>query len=249
MGEFKKVKVYATLVTRDFMRIETRNSMLSDLRNLPKVSGNGEALPPESKSIGETPPKLVPFEELGELAALFARGGKVSRLQRRLNRLKNKKCKVAAAKGTIACIDDNDQVYLGVDFLSEILEHPDGEAILAGVMAHEWGHACAERPDSAKVQQMNWNEIFAERRSHEAFADEMSGKLLALLGYEAEPVIGFLTSQKDTHNLKYHDQSVRAELIRKGFAQEKQKQNLAKDLFKDSTYPNNYTSTIVDDDL
>lgn len=234
------------------MRIETTNSALTNLRNAPKVTENGPQGEVQSnKSIGETPPKLVPFSELGTLAALFSRGGKVSRLQRRLNKLKNKKCKVAAAIGTIACIDDNDLVYLGVDFLKNIFKdgQEDGEAILAGVMAHEWGHACAERPKSEAVQQMNWDEIFAERRSHEVFADEMSGKLLALMGYSIEPLIKFLTSQKDTHNLKYHDQSTRVAVMRKGFAEEKRKQTLAKDLFKTSTYPNNYSSTLIDDDV
>ena len=234
------------------MRIETTSSALTNLRNAPRVTESGpQGDVQQNKSIGETPPKLVPQSELGRLAALFARGGKISRLQRRLNKLKNKKCKIAAAKGTIACIDDNDLVYVGVDFLSEIFAdgNEDGEAILAGVLSHEWGHACAERPKSEAVQQMNWNEIFAERRAHEVFADEMSGKLLALMGYSIEPLVKFLTSQKDTHNLKYHDQATRVEIMRKGFAEEKRKQTLAQDLFKTSTYQNNYTSTLIDDDV
>lgn len=233
------------------MRIETSSSALTNLRNAPKVQSGGAEGTPQPKTIGETPPKLVPQSELGALAELFSRGGKVARLQRRLNKLKNKKCKVTAAKGTVACIDDNDLVYLGVDFLKEIFEKfPDtAEGVLAGVMAHEWGHACAERPKSADLQQMSWDEIFAERRAHEVFADEMCGKLLALMGYDVEPVIQFLTSQKDTHNLKYHDQNTRVDIIRKGFAEEKRKKTLAQDLFKTSTYSNDYTSTLLDDDI
>lgn len=231
------------------MRIEGSNSALTNLRNAPRISTQGAEGQPQPKSIGETPPKMVPMEELGVLASLFAKGGKVSRLKRRLNKLKNKKCKVVPATGTIACIDDNDLVYVGVEFLEAILNEEDGEAILAGVLSHEWGHACAERPDPEKVQQMNWNEIFAERRAHEAFADEMSGKLLALLGYSPDPLIRFLTSKKDTHNLKYHEQTVRADLIRKGFQQESRKKDLAKEIFKTDTYQNNYSSTLIDDDV
>ncbi len=231
------------------LRIENQGTTLANLRNAPRVSSGAQEGQLQSKSIGETPPKIVPFSELGDLAALFGASGKVTRLRKRLNRLKNKKCKVSAALGTIACIDDNDMVYLGIEFLEEVLQREDGDAILAGVMAHEWGHACAERPNGERVQQMNWDEIFAERRSHEAFADEMSGRLLALLGQSPEPLVGFLKSLHDTHNLKYHDNTTRETLIRKGFAEENRKKELAREIFKTDAYQNNYSSTILEDDL
>lgn len=234
------------------MRIEGSNSALTNLRNAPKITTRSTEGQPQPKSIGETPPKVVPLESLtSSLAALFARSGKVSVLKRKLNRLRRKKCKVVPAKGTVACIDDNDLVYIGVDFLEEILrEYPDDwDEILAGVMSHEWGHASAERPKPEDLEQMNWNQIFAERRSHEVFADEMSGKLLSLMGYSPEPMIKFLTSKKDTHNLKYHDQKTRVDIIRKGFKQEERKKELAKDLFASGSYHNDYNSTLIDDDV
>ena len=77
----------------------------------------------------------------------------------------------------------------------------------------------------------------------------MSGKLLALMGYSPEPMIGFLKSLHDTHNLKYHNNATREDLIRKGFQEETRKKELARELFKTEAYQNNYSSTILEDDL
>ena len=229
------------------MRVEGSNSALTNLRNAPKVgSGKATAGTLARKSLGETPPVRVPMDQLGALAALFAHGGLVSRLKRKLNRLKGKKCEVVPAKGTIACVDSQDIVYLGVDFLSENLDHED---VIAGVLAHEWGHTCADRPEEGDIQHLNWDEIFELRRAHEVLADELSGRLLALLGYKPDGLIGFLLKiGKNTHNLKYHSPRVRAEIIRRGFNDEKRKMQLARDLFGSSLYSNDHVSQLIEED-
>jgi hypothetical protein len=230
------------------MRIEGSNSTLTNLRNAPKVtSGSSGEASQAPKSIGETPPRIVSLADIGSLAGLFAKGGVVSKLKRKLNKLKRKKCKVTPAKGTIACIDEDDLVYLGVEFLEEF---QDDEEVLAGVMAHEWGHSCAEKPKKQEIERLNWDEIFALRRSHEVLADELSGRLLAVMGYKPDGLINFLMrGKKRTHNLKYHEQEVRKQIILKGYHEEGQKIRLANELFPAESYRNDYHSILIDDDL
>lgn len=188
------------------------------------------------------------MDQLGSLAGLFARGGLVSRLKRKLNRLKGKKCEVVPAKGTIACVDHDDTVYLGVEFLAA---YHDQEDVIAGVLAHEWGHTCAEdRPGGDDIQHLNWNEIFELRRAHEVLADEISGRLLALMGYKSDGLVNFLLgSDRGTHNLKYHSPKVRAEIIRRGHHDETRKMRLARDIFGKSQYYNDHTSRLIEEDL
>lgn len=229
------------------MRIEGSNSALTNLRNAPKVGSGQVTGKTQPKSLGETPPIRLDMSQLGPLAALFARGGLVSRLKRKLNRLKGKKCEVVPAKGTIACVDGSDTVYLGVDFLAEYFDQED---VVAGVLAHEWGHTCADRPKEGEIQHLNWNEIFELRRAHEVLADEISGRLLALMGHKPDGLIRFLLeSDRGTHNLKYHSPKVRAEIIRHGHHDETRKMQLARDLFSKSHYFNDHTSRLIEEDL
>lgn len=195
------------------------------------------------KSLGETPPIKLDINDIGRLAVHFASGGIIDRLKKRLNYLKNKKCRVVPAKGTTACIDDKDLVYLGVEFLSQYEGDPE---TLAGVMAHEWGHSCAHKPTSEEIQELNWDEIFEMRRAHETLADEISGRLLFLMGYSPEGIINFLNKGKATHNLKYHSADVRSQIVRYGFESEKRKADLARQLFPNSMYENNYSSSLLD---
>lgn len=226
------------------MRIEGSSSALINLRNAPKVSG-GQAKPTDTvKNFGETPPIAMSLGEIGELASLFAPGGIVAKLKRRLNKLKGKKCKVIPAKGTIACVDSTDLVYMGVDFLRE---YQDQEEVIAGVMAHEWGHTCTDRPKSKDLNPLNWNEIFELRRAHETLADEISGRMLALMGFRPERLITFL--KKDTghtHNHKYHDTDTRARIILMGYRDETRKIHLANEMFPKKSYSNDYHSVLID---
>lgn len=231
------------------MKIEGTGTALTNLRNAPRIGGATTSSGTEAtKSIGETPPKIVDLNSLGTLAALFGRGGTVSKLKRRLNKLKGKRCKVVPAVGTIACVDDNDIVYLGVGFLQE---YAGVEDVLAGVMAHEWGHASALKPRPHDLSQLNWDEIFELRRAHEVLADEQSGRLLALMGKRPDKFIAFLLRDRNrTHNLKYHDPETRAAVIKQGFEGEMRKIKLANDLFPSSQgYRNHYHSPLLDDDV
>lgn len=217
------------------------------LRGMPTIRERGSVEGKSAKSLGETPPVVLNLAQIGSLAALFGKSGFLSRLKRRLNYLKKKKCTIVPAKGTTACVDDNDIVYIGVDFLKDCLEKEDGKETIAGVMAHEWGHACALKPAKDEIQELNWNQIFELRRAHETLADETSGRMLYRMGYSTDGIIGFLTRKgKDTHNLKYHAPEIRAQVIEYGFAAEKRKADLARSLFPKSSYSNEYDSILLD---
>lgn len=227
------------------MRVDSLTSTGSHLilRKQAEVARGSQNEGPVQKTLGETPPIKLSLGEIGALASLFAPSGLVGRIKKRLNYLKKKKCKVVPAKGTTACIDNDDIVYLGVEFLEAYQDDPE---TLAGVMAHEWGHACAVKPEQEHLNEMNWNEIFDLRRAHETLADEISGRLLCLMGYSPEGLIKFLKKGKDTHNLKYHHADLRAKVVRYGFEAEKRKKSLARDLFPGNGYKNDYDTILLD---
>lgn len=228
------------------MRVSALTSAGSNLilKGLPTIHVGGQVDGTSQKTLGETPPVVLSLEQIGALASLFGPTGFINRLRKRLNYLKKKKCVIVPAQGTIACVDDEDVVYLGVDFLTK---YRGEEEVIAGVLGHEWGHACALKPKRDDVQKLNWDQIFELRRAHETLADEISGRLLYLMGYTPEGVIRFLTRRKgETHNLKYHPPELRAQIIRYGFEDEKRKAQLARQLFPNSTYENNYRSHLLD---
>lgn len=195
------------------------------------------------KALGEAPPIVLDPSELPpHLAQLYGPTGVIERLSRRLNYLKRKQCVVKPAKGKTACVDDRDVVYLGIGLLED---YADDLETIAGVMAHEWGHACALKPDMEQLQELNWNQIFDLRRAHETLADETSGRLLYLMGYQPDGLIQFLKKGRDTHNLKYHHPDIREQVIRYGFSSERRKGELSRQLFDKSSYGNDYSSFLL----
>lgn len=205
----------------------------------------GSPLPTTAnKSLGDIIPVRLNLSQASYLAAAFGQAGKIRRLQDRLNYLKNKKCKVVPAKGTIACIDDEDIVYLGIEFLRE---HLDDDDVLAGVLAHEWGHACAKKPNQADLNRMTWDQIFKLRKEHENLADYTAGRLLALLGLKPDGIIDFLNQvQKGGETAKYHAPDTRAKIILAGYQREKELGGLATSLFPRQVYANHYHARLID---
>lgn len=195
------------------------------------------------KTIGEAPPVRLSLNQIGQLASLFAPRGMVGRLEKKLNYLLKKKCKVVPAKGTVACIDEDDIVYLGIDFLSQ---YQDDEETIAGVLCHEWGHSCAERPTPEELEDLNWDEIFELRRAHETLADEKSGRLLSRLGYTPRGIINFLMKGKETHNHKYHPKKTRAKIVALGFQKEEKNKSFIRKIFNRPGYKNEYDSILLD---
>jgi hypothetical protein len=196
-----------------------------------------------AKSLGESPPIVLDLKNIGELAAFFGPTGRLGRLRKKLNYLKRKNCVLVPAEGDNACVDDEDVVYVGVGLLKQ---YQNDEETLAGVLAHEWGHACAMKPGRGEIQKLNWDQIFELRRAHETLADETCGRLLLRMGYKTDGIIKFLMRGKDTHNLKYHHPEIRSQIIRYGFTSEHRKALLARRLFKNNGYKGEYDSILLD---
>ncbi|MFO1518256.1 MAG: hypothetical protein U1F57_01115 [bacterium] len=224
-------------------RIEASLSQLNTAVRSPAVGGpvsnNSEVL---KKTIGEIPPEIVDPSHFPELAALATQYGLLSRIRRKLMTLSGRKGNVVLAKNTIGAADNKGLVYLGVDFLKE---NQHDTAVIAGVMAHEWGHLCSNMLKYGNFDHLTWDELFEIRRDEEAAADAFAGRNLPLMGYSVEPVIRFLLQGKDKlGSHKYYNPQMRAEIIRKAAQSTLARQSFSKRLFGSSVYANPYTSVL-----
>jgi hypothetical protein len=221
------------------MTIEKINATVTGLPPpwMKRAEGGGIPTPTEMairKMLGEPLPRVVdPASLPPEIAQLFANYGALRRIQRKLATLSRKSGgTVLPAKGTIACVDDDDNVYMGVEFLEA---HRKDEALIAGIMAHEWGHMVSELPRDADWSHLSWDDLFALRREEESYADAFSGRMLYRMGYAVTRFAGFLEeltkfeNRLQTH--KYYNPALRAEIVRQAFAAEMRANNSARKLF------------------
>lgn len=211
------------------------------LANLPPawmsriVAGSGNLGQSEElkKLLGEPIPKIVNPNDLPrELKALFAAYGLLQRIRKKLAFLTRKRGKmILPAKNTISCVDEEENVYVGVDFLAAFKGEED---IIAGVMAHEWGHMISELPPGTDFSHLTWDDLFEIRREEEAAADAFAGRALQKMGYEVERMVMFLKNleklDKKLATHKYHPPEVRAEIVRQAFLAEARVAEAAKKL-------------------
>lgn len=221
------------------MSIEKINTHLTGLPPpwLKRAEAGGVPTPTETairKMLGEPLPRVVdPASLPPEMAELFARHGVLRRIQRKLSSLsRRREGAIVPAKGTIACVDDDDNIYMGVEFLES---HRGQEDLLAGIMAHEWGHIVSDLPRNADWSHLNWDELFALRREEESFADAYAGRMLYRMGYAVTRFAGFLEDLRKFENRlqthKYHNPMLRAEVVRQAFAAEMRSADSARKLF------------------
>ncbi len=199
------------------------------------------------KSIGEVPPTIVNPADYPHLEHLVSFYGVVFGIFRKLKTLtkrNNKKDKVVLAKNTVGAADNKGVIYLGVDFLEEYQNNP---AVIAGVLAHEWGHLLSNIAKYGSLDNLSWDEIFAIRKEEECGADAFCGRILPLMGYSVEPIIEFLMSKKDQHkeSHKYYSPEGRAEIIRQAAQATLERQKLSREMFKKGTYTNPYNSILL----
>lgn len=186
------------------------------------------------KMMGEPLPKVVDPAFLSpEIANLFAQFGVLRRIQNKLSTLSRRRGGlIVPAKGTIACVDDDNNIYMGVEFLES---HKGEEDLLAGIMAHEWGHIVSDLPRNSDWSHVSWDELFAIRREEESFADAYAGRMLYKMGYAVTRFANFLEelrkfeSRLQTH--KYYNPALRAEIVRQAFAAEMRTADSARKLF------------------
>jgi hypothetical protein len=197
------------------------------------------------KMLGEPLPQVLDVKTLPpEIAAYFASGGVLERLRKKLAIISRKKGgKILPAKNTIASVDEDDNIYIGVDFLEKYGEDND---LLAGLMAHEWGHMLSSLPKNVNWSKLTWDELHAIRRDEEGDADGFAGRAMFLLGYSVDSMIDFLKSndkrrkEKKLPCHKYHNMATREAILRESFEAERRAVEMAKRLFiknKQSTGP------------
>lgn len=197
------------------------------------------------KILGEPIPQLVDPKTLPpEIARFFALAGLLERLRRKLSLISRKRGrKIIPAKNTIASVDDEDNLYVGVDFLAQF---GDDEALIAGIIAHEWGHMLSDLPRGVNWSRLTWDELHAIRRDEEGDADGFAGRALFLMGYPPEPMIEFLKKmdkarkEKKIPCHKYHNFPTRAAILRESYDAEQRALEVARRLFfagKDPTKP------------
>lgn len=221
---------------------------------LSRITAGHRALgtrPEVRKLLGEPIPRLADPRVLApQIAAMFRRGGVLDRIRRKLGVISRKKGgQILAAHNTIAAVDGDDNIYVGVEFLEAC---QGDEAAIAGILAHEWGHMVSDLPREVEWSHLSWEELFALRRDEEAGADAYAGRALYQMGYAVEPVIGFLTSleekrrkKKQLKPVKYYSTATRSEILRAGYAAEQRVEESARKLLVSPGYRHPSFSTLL----
>lgn len=202
------------------------------------------------KLLGEPIPRVVDQSTLRpEIAAFFAQGGLLERLRKKLSIFSRKKGgKILPAHGTIASVDEDDNLYVGVDFLEQF---GSDEQLVAGIVAHEWGHMMSDLPRGVDWSHLTWDELHSMRRDEEADADGFAGRAMFLMRYSVEPMIKFLEeldklkkektkAKEELACHKYHNLATRIAILRESYEAEKRALETARRIFlqsKDSTGP------------
>lgn len=198
-----------------------------------RALGNAEEI---RKLLGEPIPQLVDPQTLSDkIAAFFGSKGLLERLRRKLSLISRKKGgRIIPAKNTIASVDEDDNVYVGVDFLAQ---YGENEALIAGILAHEWGHMMSDLPKHIDWSHLTWDELYELRRNEEGDADGFAGRAMFLMGYSAENMVAFLKEmdrrrkEKKLPSHKYHNHATRAAILRESWEAELRAMEVAKKLF------------------
>ena len=199
-----------------------------------KNIGNSEDI---RKLLGEPIPRPADLNRLKpEIAAMFAEGGVLERIAKKLGQLtKRKHKKIIASHNTIACVNDENVLYVGVEFLEKF---GGDEDLLAALLAHEWGHMISELPKGKDWATLSWDELLELRREEEAYADGFAGRALYMMGYKTDSLIAFLKKLNRKRNPKlpshkYHNTATRVAILKASYeAQERAFETAEKLQFK-----------------
>lgn len=203
--------------------------------------------PEARKMLGEPVPRLADMAALTPaIAAMFRRGGLLDRIRRKLAVISRKRGgQILAAHNTIAAVDGDDNVYVGVEFLQAC---QGDEAVIAGILAHEWGHMVSECPRNADLSHLAFEDLFAMRREEEAGADAYAGRALYQMGYDIEPLADFLQElegRRRIRTVKYFSTATRVAILREGFAAERRIEQSARKLLTSPGYRHPSFSTLL----
>lgn len=211
-----------------------RNSSVS------KTTTEGKAAP---KTLGEVPPVIEPVENHPDLIELFTHYGLLQKLRRKLKQLTGQDAKIVLAKNTVAAADNRGAVYIGVEFLRK---NRHKEALIAGVLAHEWGHLISNLSQLGSLDHLSWDEIFHLRREEEASADAFCGRMLAMMDKGPEEICQFLKNAcNDSDTVKYYAAPIREAIICEAYQRHHNRKELTRKFFPKRTYNNPYTSRLI----
>lgn len=190
------------------------------------ASGNIGQSEEMRKLLGEPVPRAADLNALRpEILAMFAANGVLERLAKKLAGFsKRKHKKIIPADNTIAAVDEENNLYIGVAFLEKYGEDED---LLAGILAHEWGHMVSDLPKDKDWSHLTWEELYELRREEEAYADGFAGRAIYLMGYKTESMIDFfkmLARKRNPKlpNVKYHNTATRIAILKASYkAQER----------------------------
>lgn len=185
------------------------------------------------KLLGDPKPEEVDLDSIPpEIAALFAQSGALQKIRKKLESITKKQAKrLAAARGRIACVDEDDVVYVGVDFLEK---YKNREDLLSGIMAHEWGHMVSPLPTEEELTGMSYEQLMEIRKEDEANADGFAGRMLFLMGCSVDDMVEFLKNlekiEKKIVSKKYHPVEIREAILKEAFAAQKKTEDTARKL-------------------
>jgi hypothetical protein len=189
------------------------------------------------KMLGEPIPSIAKQGEIPkEVAEMFEPSGILERLRKKLALISRKKGKkFIPAKGVVASVDEEDNVYVGVEFLQMF---GDNEALVAAILAHEWGHMLSDLPRGIDWSRLSWEEIYEIRKEEEADADGFAGRALYLMGFAPAEMIDFLEdldkqrkNKKRLPSRKYHNTATRVAILQEAYAAEVRAMEVARRLF------------------
>lgn len=227
------------------MRVETGISKLPTWMKRPSAASSKAEGKPAPKTLGEVPPVVEKLENHPDLQELWIHYGLLQKIRRKLKQLSGKDAKIVLAKNTVGAADHKGVVYLGMEFLRE---HRGNDALVAAVMAHEWGHLISNMAKAGNLDHLTWDQIFALRREEEAAADTFCGRMLAMMGYPTEPICGFLKDaekEKASPTVKYYAAPIRAAIIQEAHRRHSQRAADTRKLLPKRIYANPYTSRII----
>lgn len=204
-------------------RIDTKFTRLPPawLSRATSASGNIGQSEEVRKLLGEPIPQKADINQLPpRVAEMFASNGILERLAKKLATFsKRKHKKIIPAHNTIASVDEENNVYVGVEFLEK---YGEDEGLVAGILAHEWGHMVSDLPKGMNWAHLTWEELHQLRRDEEADADGFAGRALYLMGYQPENMMDFLRELNKKRNpklpnVKYHNTATRLAILKASF--------------------------------
>jgi len=217
--------------------VKLKNSLSRPSVGKPSISTpNSAGQERVQKTLGDPPPALADIREFPDhVRQSFAYDGLLRMIERKLNALTGEKYAIVPAQGDRVCIDEQGRVFVGRLFMEENFQnHP----LVAGVLAHEWGHFPTRR-QKRNLDALSWDEVYKIRRQEETLADMFCGRALFMLGYPIEPLINYLKKHENPNDKspKYHTAESRGRVIVTTYGSQKKRSSMASNLqFSDDVY-------------